>query len=219
MTTGAFSQNVDKLFSEFKLVPDNLFIYVEANWEATEIAILTQWPNYSVTLCTVLANCQDILCYFRWQIYLLTIAEWRLTWPHKSSWIMACNLISTVWHWSVLTLLWRLYSSLENYEEIKLFRTAKKFATFWTFCGWSVTLKWADLVRKGSMYRFRISHWLLATCICASTTSELYIIGQREGGLANINVVSILCMCTFNTVVSTCKSFTDRGWMKIDLAS
>ena len=115
MTTGAVSQNVDKLFSEFKLVPDNLFIYVEANWEATEIAILTQWPNYSVTLCTVLANCQDILCYFRCQIYLLTIAEWRLTWPHKSSWIMACNLISTVWHWSVLTLLWRLYSSLENY--------------------------------------------------------------------------------------------------------
>ena len=38
MTTGAlFSQNVGKLFSELKLVTDNLlFIYAEANWEATE---------------------------------------------------------------------------------------------------------------------------------------------------------------------------------------
>ena len=29
--TGAFSQNVGKLFSELKLVTDNLFIYAEAN--------------------------------------------------------------------------------------------------------------------------------------------------------------------------------------------
>ena len=37
MTTGAFSQNVGKLFSKLKLVTDNLlFIYAEANWEATE---------------------------------------------------------------------------------------------------------------------------------------------------------------------------------------
>ena len=37
MTTGTFSQNVGKLFSELKLVTDNLlFIYAEANWEATE---------------------------------------------------------------------------------------------------------------------------------------------------------------------------------------
>ena len=37
MTTGAFSWNIGKLFSELKLVTDNLlFIYAEANWEATE---------------------------------------------------------------------------------------------------------------------------------------------------------------------------------------
>ena len=37
MTTGPFSLNVGKLFSELKLVTDNLlFIYAEANWEATE---------------------------------------------------------------------------------------------------------------------------------------------------------------------------------------
>ena len=37
MTIRAFSQNVGKLFSELKLVLDNLhFIYAEANWEATE---------------------------------------------------------------------------------------------------------------------------------------------------------------------------------------
>ena len=35
MTTGAFSQNVGELFSELKLVTD-IFIYAEANWEATE---------------------------------------------------------------------------------------------------------------------------------------------------------------------------------------
>ena len=35
--TGAFSRNVGKLFSKLKLVTDNLlFIYAEANWEATE---------------------------------------------------------------------------------------------------------------------------------------------------------------------------------------
>ena len=37
MTTGAFSQNVGKLFSELKLVTDNLLpIYAAANREATE---------------------------------------------------------------------------------------------------------------------------------------------------------------------------------------
>ena len=37
MTTEAISRNVGKLFSELKLVTDNLlFIYAEANWEATE---------------------------------------------------------------------------------------------------------------------------------------------------------------------------------------
>ena len=37
MMTGAFSQNVGKLFSELKLVTDNLLsIYAAANWEATE---------------------------------------------------------------------------------------------------------------------------------------------------------------------------------------
>ena len=35
--TGAFSQNVGKLFSKLKLVTDNLlFIYAGSNWEATE---------------------------------------------------------------------------------------------------------------------------------------------------------------------------------------
>ena len=37
MTTGAFNRNVSKLFSKLKLVTDNLlFIYAEANWEATK---------------------------------------------------------------------------------------------------------------------------------------------------------------------------------------
>ena len=37
MTTGASSGNVGKLLSKLKLVPDNLlFIYAEANWEASE---------------------------------------------------------------------------------------------------------------------------------------------------------------------------------------
>ena len=36
MTTGVLSQNVSKLFSKLQLVTDNLFIYAEANWEATE---------------------------------------------------------------------------------------------------------------------------------------------------------------------------------------
>ena len=36
-SAGACSRNIGKLFSELKLVPDNLlFIYAEANWEATE---------------------------------------------------------------------------------------------------------------------------------------------------------------------------------------
>ena len=40
MTTGAFSRNVGKLFSDLKLVTDNLlFIYAEANWEATKSTI------------------------------------------------------------------------------------------------------------------------------------------------------------------------------------
>ena len=33
MMTGAFSQNISKLFSELKLVTDNLSIYAAANWE------------------------------------------------------------------------------------------------------------------------------------------------------------------------------------------
>ena len=38
MMTGAFTWNVSKLFSNLKLVTDNLlFIYVAANWEATKI--------------------------------------------------------------------------------------------------------------------------------------------------------------------------------------
>ena len=37
LSTGAFNQNVSKLFTKLKLVTDNLFIYAEANWEATEI--------------------------------------------------------------------------------------------------------------------------------------------------------------------------------------
>ena len=41
--TGAFSQNVGKLFSELKLVPDNLFIYAEANWEAHEWNVNNQF--------------------------------------------------------------------------------------------------------------------------------------------------------------------------------
>ena len=32
MTTGAFSQNVSKLFSELKLVTDNLSLYVSTNY-------------------------------------------------------------------------------------------------------------------------------------------------------------------------------------------
>ena len=36
MTAGAFSRNVGKLLSELKLVIDKLFIYAEADWEATE---------------------------------------------------------------------------------------------------------------------------------------------------------------------------------------
>ena len=38
MMTGAFGRNIGKLFSKLKLVTDNLlFIYAEANWEATEM--------------------------------------------------------------------------------------------------------------------------------------------------------------------------------------
>ena len=36
MMAGAFSRNIGKLLSELKLVIDNLFIYAEADWEATE---------------------------------------------------------------------------------------------------------------------------------------------------------------------------------------
>ena len=40
MTTGAFSGNIGKLFSKLKLVTDNLlFIYAEANWEATKSSV------------------------------------------------------------------------------------------------------------------------------------------------------------------------------------
>ena len=38
MTTGALSQNVGKLFSELKLVTDNLLsTHAAANWEATKM--------------------------------------------------------------------------------------------------------------------------------------------------------------------------------------
>ena len=43
---GAFSRNIGKLFSELKLVTDNLlFIHAEANWEATEnfLDVLERW--------------------------------------------------------------------------------------------------------------------------------------------------------------------------------
>ena len=41
MTIEAFIRNVGKLFSELKLVADNLlFIYAEANWEATKENVL-----------------------------------------------------------------------------------------------------------------------------------------------------------------------------------
>ena len=36
MTTRPFSRNVSKLFSELKLVTDNLSLYAAANREATE---------------------------------------------------------------------------------------------------------------------------------------------------------------------------------------
>ena len=52
MTMEAFSQNVGKLFSELKLVPYNLlFIYAEANWEATE-----SFKNYFPTVISS-SNC------------------------------------------------------------------------------------------------------------------------------------------------------------------
>ena len=42
MTTGAFSQNIGNLISKLKLVTDSLlFIYAEANWEATERKIMS----------------------------------------------------------------------------------------------------------------------------------------------------------------------------------
>ena len=52
MTTGAFSWNVGKLFSELKLVTDNLlFIYAEANWEATERHGLTKLAGVFLASC------------------------------------------------------------------------------------------------------------------------------------------------------------------------
>ena len=63
MTTGAFSWNVGKLFSELKLVTDNLlFIFVEANWEDTEssgqitliIGAAKNAPHVSVSLIKIL---------------------------------------------------------------------------------------------------------------------------------------------------------------------
>ena len=57
MMTGTYNQNVGKLFSELKLVPNNhLFIYAEANWEATERVIWSSntglSDSYSHTLIT-----------------------------------------------------------------------------------------------------------------------------------------------------------------------
>ena len=49
-----FSRNIGKLFSELKLVTDNLlFIYAAANWEATE-----RWSTYLV----------DLDCSFDWGV-------------------------------------------------------------------------------------------------------------------------------------------------------
>ena len=47
ITTGAFSRNIGKLFSELKLATDNpLFIYAEAKWEATESCLWTAESIY-----------------------------------------------------------------------------------------------------------------------------------------------------------------------------
>ena len=46
MMTEAFSQNISKLFSQLKLVTDNLFIYAEANWEPTEKKLVS-FPGLS----------------------------------------------------------------------------------------------------------------------------------------------------------------------------
>ena len=42
--TGAISQNVGKLFSEVKIVTDNLFIYTEAKWYSTPTP--DAWKEY-----------------------------------------------------------------------------------------------------------------------------------------------------------------------------
>ena len=53
MMTGAFSQNVGKLFSELKLVTDNLLsIYAAANWEATEIVNFVSYMNFEQIIST-----------------------------------------------------------------------------------------------------------------------------------------------------------------------
>ena len=49
MTTGAFSRNVSKLFSELKLVTDSLLsIYAAANWKATESLLSKSADNSEV---------------------------------------------------------------------------------------------------------------------------------------------------------------------------
>ena len=56
MTTGAFSRNVGKLFSELKLVPDNL--YAEANWEAIEKKPWTELSHILLT-CNVSVSSEN----------------------------------------------------------------------------------------------------------------------------------------------------------------
>ena len=47
--TGAFSRNVGKLFSELKLVTDNLlFICAAAHWEATENIYVSPYMDISL---------------------------------------------------------------------------------------------------------------------------------------------------------------------------
>ena len=59
-----------------------------------------------------------------------------------------------------------------------------------------------------SMYRFRISHWLLLAFVHPQLPNCTSLDRGREGWL--ISMLFPLWMCTFNTVVSTCKSFTDK---------
>ena len=68
MKTGAFSRNVGELFSELKLVTDNLLsIYAAANWEATERkhklyyspndgGTVSKWTKKELTPCITVAD-------------------------------------------------------------------------------------------------------------------------------------------------------------------